>query len=225
MLLQRGILESIEEEFGKDLSGLTVNKTLGTHRVGMIRNPEGSSVSKFEQKLYRRRVGKLLYLVKHTRPDIANAVRELSRMLNCITPLAIGELRRVIKYILDTRELGLKCEPLRMGNNNNVQIEVFCDSDYTGDKEIRTSVSGYILYSCNVPVAWRSKAQRSISLSSSEAEFVSLSEAAKEVKFIVKVIELMGMKVKKPVTMRKQAAGNAAKESPLTQARFLSEIN
>ena len=88
----------------------------------------------------------MLYLVKHTRPDIANAVWELSKMLDCVTLSAIKELRRVIKYVLDTRELGLKIEPVKMRNNNNVHIEVFCDSDYAGDKETRVSVSGYILY-------------------------------------------------------------------------------
>ena len=77
VLHQRDIIESIKEEFGKDVSGLTVYKTPGTPGAGMIRNSEGSSVSKLEEKMYRRGVGKLLYLVKHTRPDIANAVREL----------------------------------------------------------------------------------------------------------------------------------------------------
>jgi len=51
---------------------------------------------------------------------------------------------------------------------------------------------------CNVPVACRSKAQKSVTLSPSENEFVSLSEAAKGVKFIVHVIESMEIKVKKP---------------------------
>mmetsp|Transcript_16011 Transcript_16011/g.20973 ORF Transcript_16011/g.20973 Transcript_16011/m.20973 type:complete len:108 (+) Transcript_16011:88-411(+) len=107
-------------------------------------------------------------------------------MLDCVTLLAIKELRRVIKYVLDTRELGLKVEPVRTANNNNVDIEVFCDSDYVGDKETRVSVSEYILYLCNVPVACRSKAQKSVTLSSSEAELVSLSETAKEVNLLFK---------------------------------------
>ena len=125
-------------------------------------------------------------LVNRTRPDVANAVRELSKMVDCVTPSAIKELRRVIKYVLDTRELGLKVEPVRTANNNNVDIEVFCDSDYVGDKETRVSVSEYILYLCNVPVACRSKAQKSVTLSSSEAELVSLSETAKEVNLLFK---------------------------------------
>jgi len=98
-------------------------------------------------------------------------------MLDCVTPSAIKELKRVIKYLLDTKELGLKVEPVRMENNDIVQIEVFCDSDFAGDKETKISVSWYTLYLCNVPVAWKSKVQRGVTLSSSEAEFVSLSEA------------------------------------------------
>ena len=157
----------------------------------------------------------MLILVKHTRPDIANAVRALSKLLDYVTPSATKELRQFIKFVLDTRELGLKVEPVRIGHNNNVYIKVFCDSDYAGDKETRVSVSGYILYLCNVTVAWRSKAQKSVILSSSEAELVSSSKAAKEVKFIVQVIESMGIKDKKPVTIRVDNIGaiHMAKDS------------
>ena len=135
VLHQRDIIDSIEEEFEKELSGLKFYKTPVKPGKGKVRNPEGSSVSKIEEKKYRRGVGKLLYLVKHTRPDIANIVQELSKMLDCITPSAIKELKQVIKYLLDTRKLGLKIEPVKMGNNENVYIEVFCDSDYAGDNE------------------------------------------------------------------------------------------
>ena len=202
MLHQREIIESLKEEYGKEVSGLIVYKTPGTLGKEIVQNPEVSSVTKIEEKKYRRGVGKLLYLPKHTRLDIANIVRELSKILDCVMPSAIKELRRVIKYVLDTGEFGLKIEPVRMKNNENVNIEVYCDSDFAGDRDTRVSVSGYIIYLCNVLVAWRSKAQKNITLSSSEAEFVSLSEIAKEVKFILQVIELMGIEVKKPVTIR-----------------------
>ena len=93
VLHQRDIIESLEEEYGKEVSRLMVYKTPGTPGKGIVRNPEGSSVTKIEEKKYRRGVGKILYLVKHTRPDIANAVRELSKMLDCVTPSEIKELR------------------------------------------------------------------------------------------------------------------------------------
>ena len=128
-------------------------KTPGTRGKGIVRNPNSSSVSKIEEKKYKRRVGKLLYLVKHTQLDIVNVLQELSKMLDCVMPLAIKELRRVIKYILDTGKCGLKIEPVRIENDDNVNIEVYCDSDFAGDRETRVSVSGYILYLCNVLVA------------------------------------------------------------------------
>jgi len=46
-------------------------------------------------------VGMLLFLVKHSRPDIANATRELSKVMSKPTPFAMKGLKRVIKYILD----------------------------------------------------------------------------------------------------------------------------
>ncbi len=53
----------------------------------------------------------LLYLVKHLRPDIANAVRELSKVLDQSNMTASKEMHQVIKYVLDTRDLGLQIEP------------------------------------------------------------------------------------------------------------------
>ena len=50
----------------------------------------------------------LLYLVKYTRPDIANAVRELSKGMLAATPGAMKELKRVLKFVIDTKEFGLK---------------------------------------------------------------------------------------------------------------------
>ena len=64
-----------------------------------------------EQKSYRSGTGKLLYLVKYTCPDIANAVRELLKVLDAITPRAMKELSRVIKYVIDIENMELRIEP------------------------------------------------------------------------------------------------------------------
>ena len=52
----------------------------------------------------------LLYLVKYSRPDIANPVRELSKVLDGSTDASFKEMLRVIKYVLDTKNMGLKIE-------------------------------------------------------------------------------------------------------------------
>ena len=62
-------------------------------------------------------------------------------------------------------------------------------------------MSGFILYDLGVPVSWQSKAQKSVTLSSLEAEWVALSEA-KEVMFIIQLFGSMKISVKLPVTVR-----------------------
>jgi hypothetical protein len=60
----------------------------------------------------------------------------------------------------------------------------FCDSDWAGDPETRVSVTGFVIYLLDVPVCWRSKSQKGVTLSSTKAEYVSISEDVKEVNFI-----------------------------------------
>ena len=76
------------------------------------------------------------------------------------------------------------------------------DSDLAGDKETRISVAGYILYLMEVPISWKSKSQKSVILSSNEAEFMAMSEAAKEVKFVYQVLKSMGIPVRLPIIIQ-----------------------
>jgi hypothetical protein len=53
-----------------------------------------------------------------------------------------------------------------------------------------------------VPILWKSKSQRSVPMSSAEAEYVSLSEAAKEIKFVYQILLTMEIKVETPIIVR-----------------------
>ena len=52
-----------------------------------------------------------------------------------------------------------------------------------------------------VPVVWRSKAQKSVSLSSSEAEYVAVSEVCTEILFIKTITDFLGLEVELPITI------------------------
>jgi hypothetical protein len=94
-----------------------------------------------------------------------------------------------------------------MGNEEKWSMTIFTDSEYAGDTETRISVGGFIIFLLGVPILWKSKAQRAVTLSSSEAEFVSLSEAAKEIKFVVQILESMGIVVEIPIIVRVDNVG------------------
>ena len=97
---------------------------------------------------------------------------------------------------------------MKIGSTDDLwDIMVYTDSDYAGDRDTRVSVTGYIMYVRGVPVCWKSKGQRSVTLSSTEAEFVALSEAVKEIKFVVQVMESVGMEVRLPIIVRVDNVG------------------
>ena len=84
---------------------------------------------------------------------------------------------------------------------------MYTDSDYAGDKETRISVMGYILFFMGVPIIWKLKSQKSVTLSSLEAEYVALSEAAKDIKFIYQLLGRIGIQVKLPIVVRNNNVG------------------
>jgi hypothetical protein len=86
-------------------------------------------------------------------------------------------------------------------------LHVFCDSDWAGDSEKRISVSGFIVYLMNVPVCWRSKAQRGVTLSNSEAEYVAISEAVNKVKFIYYLLREIAIEVNLLIAVKTDNVG------------------
>ena len=94
---QPHLLKSLEKKFGDKVKQNQTYKTPGTPGKGVIRPKEGdTTISEELQSEYRSGVGMLLYLVKHSRPDISNPVGELSKCMSGATEAAHKELMRVI---------------------------------------------------------------------------------------------------------------------------------
>ena len=169
---QPHLIEKLKKKFGDEVNGMQEYRTPGTPGHGILRNVKEEQVlDMLEQKKYRSGVGMLLYLIKHSRPDIANSVWELSKVMDKPTIAGYQEMKRVIKYVLDTGDRGLLIHPKEV--EGEWILQVFSDSDYAGNQETRISVAGYILYLCEVPISWKSKGQKSVTLSSAEAEYVA----------------------------------------------------
>ncbi len=67
---------------------------------------------KYRKSIIISEVGMLLYLIKHSRPDIANAVCECTKVLDGAMEYAYHEMLRIIKYVFDTKDYGLRIEPI-----------------------------------------------------------------------------------------------------------------
>ena len=101
---QPHMIKKIEKAFGEKVSRLREYKTPGTPGFGIVRPKDDSEkISSEMQSEYMSGVGMLLYLVKYSRPDIANAVRELTKCMDGATPAAYKEMLRLVKFVLCTK--------------------------------------------------------------------------------------------------------------------------
>ncbi|KAG7348142.1 hypothetical protein IV203_016847 [Nitzschia inconspicua] len=154
-LIQADIVKKIEKEFVDAVSYLKNVKVPMASGITVIRPTEDDPLlSPEDQKDYRSAVGMLLYLVKHSRPDLSNGVRELSKVMRGATNDHVKLLHQVIKFVLETKDRGVLVKP-----NKHLGVTAYCDSDFAGDKGNRRPITGFLIDLHDVPIAWKSKQQ------------------------------------------------------------------
>jgi len=84
-------------------------------------------------------------------------------------------LKRVLRYLQATPTHGI-----RFSGSGSGELIGYSDADWAGDIETRRSTSGYVFVLNGGCISWRSKKQRTVALSSTEAEYMALSEATQE---------------------------------------------
>ncbi len=199
-MYQDDLINKIERIFGKEANKLQIYG-MSTGTGEHIKRPEEDEVliEKAEQSLFRSGVGLLLYLVEFSRPALSNAVRELSKVLDGATPVHMKNLMRGIKYVLDTRERVLRFE-VRDQEGTQCSLKAFSDCDWAGSKGDRRSI-GYCIYLKGCLVSWKSRGQKHVILSSTEAEYVAVAEACADIMFTKRIMELLKVEVQRPVTV------------------------
>jgi len=150
----------------------------------------GEELSHQDKSQYRVIVGSLLYLACWTRPDIAFAVSELSRFVSDPGTVHMQAAKRVLRYLKGTKELGLKFTRPADGSLN--LLWGYVDSDWAGCVDTRKSTTGYVLMLNGAVVAWKSKRQNVVALSSAEAEFMAASSLVQEVIYIRRLLTNLG---------------------------------
>jgi hypothetical protein len=201
-LIQPDLIEKLEKAFKNDIAHLRKYK-MPAPTGEIITRPETEEelINQEDQKKFRSGVGSLLFLIKYSRPDISNAVRGLSKVMDGASKHQLKLLYRVIKYVVDTKTKALKLAP-KQTKNDSWSLQTFCDSDYAGDKDGRKSITGYIIYIQDMPIAWKSKSQKNVTLSSSEAEYVAISELTTEILYVRQILEFMGVLINYPIIVR-----------------------
>jgi hypothetical protein len=125
---------------------------------------------------FRAMVGSLMFAVNCCRPDCAHAVHLLSRYLHQPNNAHVKLARGVIAYLMATDSVGLQYD----GNASTHDVIGWVDADWGGDHTNARSTSGYVFMRNNAAITWSSQLQRTVAHSTSNAEYVALSEAGRE---------------------------------------------
>jgi hypothetical protein len=142
-----------------------------------------------QRQMYMSVVGGLLWLANMTRPDIAFAATTLARVLtNPGTP----HIRAAVRVLLYLR--GTKQRVLTFATQPDRLLDVYVDSDWA----IKFSCSGVMCFLYGCLFHWFSKMQRSVSLSSAEAEYFGAMLCARDVVFIRDLLSDLGFELSSP---------------------------
>ena len=151
---------------------------------------------------YRSAIGKLNYVGQTSRPEIMYAVHQLAKYSSNPREPHGEALLYLIRYLKLTRDIGLHFSP-----NSNRGFDCYADADFAGnwnkalapyDPSTAKSRSGWIVFYAGCPVIWASKLQSMVALSTTEAEYIALSQALRDVlpiMFLIQEIKEKGFQV------------------------------
>ena len=184
-LAQRSYLEHVLQRF--NMAESRPAKT--PMEVNANFNVLAPNEAQVNQAEYQAAIGCLLWLSMGTRPDIAQAVAVLARVVTNPSDAHWTGVKRVLRYLNGTRNL---C--LRYKKSDEPSLVGMSDADWAGDVINRRSTTGFVFAIGGTAVSWLSKQQPVVALSSCEAEYIALSAAVQELLWLNRLLCELGFK-------------------------------
>ncbi|GJY92015.1 retrovirus-related pol polyprotein from transposon TNT 1-94 [Tanacetum coccineum] len=122
-----------------------------------------------DQTQYRSMIGSLMYLTA-SRPDLVFAVCMCARYQSKPTKKHLEAVKRVFRYLQGSINMGLWYP-----KDTAMALTAYADADHAGCQDTRRSTSGSAQFLGDKLVSWSSKKQTSMSISSTEAEYIAMS--------------------------------------------------
>ena len=103
----------------------------------------------------------------------------------------------VFKFLIDTE--GAKLMEPTMVTTLLWKLKGVVDTGFAMDVDTRRSITGYLIYFCEALIAWNSRLQKNVTLSSMEGKYVGLSEISTEILFVRDVLVFVGIQIQYPI--------------------------
>jgi hypothetical protein len=147
---------------------------------------------------YASVVGMLLYLLGHTRTDLAYSISQVAHfMFNPKHSHKIA-LKRICRYLIGTKDKGMIIKP-----TNTINIDAYPDADFAGlychednnDPVCICSHTGYVITVAGCPIFWSSKLQTKTATSTMEAEVIALGSCCRDLLPIIALVDKIGIAI------------------------------
>jgi hypothetical protein len=177
--------------------------------------PEAAQQLQEEHFNYRQAIGEAIYAMTIARPDIAFAVIKLSQYSANPAKIHYQAVRQLFKYLALTtargvyywRKIPVPALPVIAAEacvshsaildtipktKQPSRLHAYVDSDWGSDRTHRRSVTGLVIMLAGGVIAYKSKYQQTVALSSTEAEFTAASEAGKTTLYLRSILHELG---------------------------------
>lgn len=136
----------------------------------------GTPLSPDLQTKLRGVLGALLYLAGGTRPDLLTPVAKIAEGQSQGTSKHLEAAKKVVRYVMGTRDMIFKLAVKPLKDGEAIVLDAFFDASFGFN---RARMGGTICINDAVAHFW-SKKQKSICLSTAEAELVAASQCGRE---------------------------------------------
>ncbi|CAI7863638.1 unnamed protein product [Closterium sp. NIES-53] len=166
-------------------------------------------VGESDRKLFHSMVGALNYAANHKRPDIAFATSRLASVVSRPSQEQLEAAKRLVRYVSATTSVGFEYSAVRQRQQRGAAdfgqgemlLNCYTDASFNSVKADGISIGGYVCLFGGGLVSWRSKKQNEVGLSLFETEYMALHHGVKEVVWLRRLLEEIGVCQREPTMM------------------------
>jgi hypothetical protein len=198
---QSGYIKSILDRFGMaDANPHPTPLPTGADAL-LVKNT--AQATQADIKHYQSLIGSLLYVQIGTRPDISFAVSRLAQYSANPSSQHLRLAKYVLSYLLGTMDMRLCYD-----GANGAGLHGYSDSSYGDQTDDRHSSSGYVYILMDGAISWSSRKQRTVAQSTTEAEYMALTDAANQAAWYRNFFIELGYSVDDPIPLNGDNKGS-----------------
>jgi transposase InsO family protein len=166
----------------------------------LVKSPTGYLATDEAIREYQAIIGGIMFAMLCTRPDIAFAVTTLAQFSSNPSPVHVTALTRLLRYLRGTAQQTITYTGIG-DPQSDPTLAGYCDADWGQSADDRRSVTGYVFLLAGGAISWQSKKQKTVALSTVEAEYMAAAQSTKEALWWRSTIQGLGYSIDRPTTL------------------------